>query len=69
MTSSILSPQAFDIVAIDLHARSSSRFAMAALPPAQRPKRWQLCPELAPNPQGKWERQRWQRWAQDCAEA
>ncbi|MEC9217342.1 MAG: squalene/phytoene synthase family protein [Pseudomonadota bacterium] len=36
MTSSILSPQAFDIVAIDLHARSSFRFAMAALPPAQR---------------------------------
>ena len=36
MTSSILSPQAFDIVAIDFHARSSFRFAMAALPPAQR---------------------------------
>ena len=34
MTSSIR-PQAFDIVAID-HARSSFRFAMAALPPAQR---------------------------------
>ncbi len=32
----------------------------AGLPPAQRPKQWQLCPELAPNPQGKWERQRWQ---------
>ncbi|WP_413296007.1 AMP-binding protein [Synechococcus sp. MIT S9452] len=37
----------------------------AGLPPAQRPKQWQLCPELAPNTQGKWERQRWQRWAQD----
>ncbi|MGB0278734.1 MAG: AMP-binding protein [Prochlorococcaceae cyanobacterium] len=32
--------------------------------PAQRPKQWQLCPELAPNPQGKWERQRWRAWAQ-----
>ena len=29
-------PQAFDIVAIGLRARSSFRFAMAALPPAQR---------------------------------
>lgn len=36
----------------------------AGLPPAQRPKQWQLCPELAPNPQGKWERQRWRAWAQ-----
>lgn len=34
----------------------------AGLPPAQRPKGWRLCPELAPNPMGKWERQRWQRW-------
>ena len=40
------------------------RLRSAKLPPAQRPKQWQLCPELAPNPQGKWERQRWQRWAQ-----
>lgn len=36
MMSSALSPQAFDIVAIGLRARSSFRFAMAALPPAQR---------------------------------
>ena len=36
----------------------------AGLPPAQRPKQWQLCPELAPNPQGKWERQRWRAWTQ-----
>ncbi|MFM7464902.1 MAG: AMP-binding protein [Cyanobium sp.] len=34
----------------------------AGLPPAQRPKAWWLCPELAPNPIGKWERQRWQHW-------
>ena len=52
-----------DEVMAQLGQRSSS------LPPAQRPKQWQLCPELAPNPQGKWERQRWQQWAQDCAEA
>jgi O-succinylbenzoic acid--CoA ligase len=32
------------------------------LPPAQRPRAWRLCPELAPNPMGKWERQRWHRW-------
>lgn len=32
------------------------------LPPAQRPRAWRLCPELAPNPMGKWERKRWQRW-------
>jgi O-succinylbenzoic acid--CoA ligase len=36
----------------------------AGLPPAQRPKQWQLCPELAPHPPGKWERPRWRTWAQ-----
>ena len=36
----------------------------ASLPPAQRPKQWLLCPQLAPNPQGKWERQRWRAWTQ-----
>ena len=36
----------------------------ASLPPAQRPKQWRLCPELKPNPQGKWERRRWCDWAQ-----
>jgi O-succinylbenzoic acid--CoA ligase len=35
----------------------------AALPPAQRPRRWLICPDLAPNGQGKWERPRWRRWA------
>ena len=34
------------------------------LPPAQRPKQWRLCPELATNPQGKWQRKRWQAWLQ-----
>jgi O-succinylbenzoic acid--CoA ligase len=30
--------------------------------PAERPRRWLLCPELAPSPLGKWQRGRWQRW-------
>ena len=34
------------------------------LPPAQRPKQWWICPELATNPQGKWQRKRWQAWLQ-----
>jgi o-succinylbenzoate---CoA ligase len=29
------------------------------LPPQERPRRWLLCPELARNGLGKWERQRW----------
>jgi len=32
-------------------------------PAAERPAHWLHCPELAPNSAGKWERQRWQRWA------
>lgn len=32
------------------------------LPPAQRPVQWRLCPELAPNGMGKWERARWVDW-------
>jgi O-succinylbenzoic acid--CoA ligase len=36
----------------------------AALPPSQRPRRWLACPELAPSPLGKWERQRWRDWLQ-----
>ncbi|EAU75060.1 AMP-binding protein [Synechococcus sp. RS9916] len=31
-------------------------------PPAERPKRWVLCPKLAPTASGKWERQRWRKW-------
>ena len=35
----------------------------APLTPAQRPRRWLDCPALAPNAQGKWDRDRWRRWA------
>ena len=38
--------------------------AVAGCPPAQRPKQWLHCPRLAPNGQGKWERRRWQAWAE-----
>ncbi|MFN9659577.1 MAG: AMP-binding protein [Cyanobacteriota bacterium] len=33
-----------------------------ALPPAQRPQEWRLCPALEPNALGKWERSRWADW-------
>lgn len=33
-----------------------------ALPPAQRPREWRLCPELDVNAMGKWERARWRAW-------
>ncbi|MCH9714797.1 MAG: AMP-binding protein [Cyanobacteria bacterium] len=29
---------------------------------AERPRRWQLCPALAPTPLGKWQRGRWRAW-------
>jgi len=32
------------------------------LPPAQRPARWLLCPQLERTVTGKWERRRWQQW-------
>jgi O-succinylbenzoic acid--CoA ligase len=35
---------------------------VAAWPAPERPRRWQLCPELAPSALGKWQRQRWRRW-------
>jgi O-succinylbenzoic acid--CoA ligase len=38
--------------------------AAKALPPPQRPRAWHLCPELAPNGRGKWERRRWLAWLQ-----
>lgn len=40
-------------------------------PPAERPRRWLLCPELAPTEAGKWQRQHWLRWLErlDAAEA
>ena len=31
-------------------------------PAAERPRRWLLCPDLAPGVAGKWERARWQSW-------
>jgi O-succinylbenzoic acid--CoA ligase len=36
--------------------------------PAERPRRWHLCPTLEPTEAGKWERLRWQRWL-DALEA
>ncbi|MFM7646979.1 MAG: AMP-binding protein [Cyanobium sp.] len=41
-----------------------SRLAGICAPwaPAERPRRWHLCPELAPSPLGKWQRGRWQAW-------
>lgn len=33
-------------------------------PAAERPRRWWLCPHLAPGVAGKWERARWQAWLQ-----
>jgi O-succinylbenzoic acid--CoA ligase len=35
---------------------------VAPWPPAERPRRWVPCPELAPSAAGKWERGRWRRW-------
>lgn len=32
------------------------------LPAAERPRRWLLCPELAPGSHGKWPRRHWQHW-------
>lgn len=39
--------------------------------PAETPRRWLLCPELAPSALGKWQRQRWREWLErlDAAEA
>lgn len=34
--------------------------------PADRPRRWHLCRELAPNAAGKWERSRWRRWISEA---
>ena len=40
-------------------------------PPADTPRRWLLCPELAPSALGKWQRQRWRDWLKrlDAAKA
>jgi O-succinylbenzoic acid--CoA ligase len=39
--------------------------------PAETPRRWLLCPDLAPSALGKWQRQRWREWLErlDAAEA
>ena len=33
--------------------------------PAERPRRWHHCPNLAPTSAGKWERARWLAWLKD----
>ena len=33
-----------------------------AWPPAERPRRWLVCPELAPASHGKWQRGHWRQW-------
>ena len=38
--------------------------AVSRRPPAERPKQWLHCPQLAPNAQGKWDRRRWRAWAE-----
>jgi O-succinylbenzoic acid--CoA ligase len=35
---------------------------VAGWPPAERPRRWFPCPELAVSPQGKWQRGHWRQW-------
>jgi O-succinylbenzoic acid--CoA ligase len=35
---------------------------VASWPPAERPRRWLACPDLAPTATGKWQRGRWQAW-------
>jgi O-succinylbenzoic acid--CoA ligase len=35
---------------------------VAGWPPAERPRRWRICPQLAPSAAGKWERARWRAW-------
>jgi len=34
--------------------------------PAERPRRWEPCPSLAPTAAGKWERARWRQWLQEA---
>ena len=34
----------------------------AEWPASDRPRRWVLCPELAPTDAGKWQRQAWRDW-------
>lgn len=37
---------------------------VAPWPPAERPRRWLPCPDLAPTATGKWQRGHWQAWVQ-----
>ena len=39
--------------------------------PAETPRRWVICPDLAPSALGKWQRQHWREWLErlDAAEA
>jgi O-succinylbenzoic acid--CoA ligase len=37
--------------------------------PAERPRRWQLCPTLAPTAAGKWDRARWRQWLEVAVKA
>lgn len=42
---------------------------VAAWPPAERPRRWLLCPQLAVNAAGKWDRAHWQAWLETALES
>ncbi len=37
--------------------------------PAERPRRWEPCPSLAPTAAGKWERARWRQWLEEAIRA
>lgn len=36
--------------------------------PAERPRRWLICPVLTKSALGKWQREKWRQWSQDHAE-
>jgi O-succinylbenzoic acid--CoA ligase len=40
------------------------RRQVGSWPPAERPRRWLICPTLAPTAAGKWRRGQWQDWLQ-----
>ena len=48
---------------------SALRHLVQSWPPAERPRRWLLCPGLAANGAGKWDRLRWQAWLDTELEA
>jgi O-succinylbenzoic acid--CoA ligase len=53
-----------DAAAVADSAPLLAEFSLLArqLPPAERPRRWLLCPLLERTVTGKWERRRWQQW-------